>query len=104
MTEKINGQGVRPTETAGTRRSEAAKTAGSQAQARGADKPSSADTVSITQSALLMAKLGEVVRSAPIVDNERVAALKDAIAAGTYEVDAQRVADRLLKFERDVLA
>lgn len=102
MTEKINGQGFRPTDTAGARRSEAAKAASSQTQARKAETPSSADTVSITPSALLMAKLGEVVRNAPVVDNERVAALKDAIASGTYQVDAQRVADRLLKFERDL--
>lgn len=102
MTEKINGQGFRPTDTAGARRSEAAKAASGQTHARKAETPSSADTVSITPSALLMAKLGEVVRNAPVVDNERVAALKDAIASGTYQVDAQRVADRLLKFERDL--
>lgn len=103
MTEKINGQGFRPADTAGARRSEAAKAASTQPAAKTA-KPSSADTVSITPSALLMAKLEEVVRNAPVVDHERVAAFKDAIASGTYEVDAQRVADRLLKFERDVLA
>jgi negative regulator of flagellin synthesis FlgM len=102
MTEKINGQGFRPADTAGARRSEAAKAASTQGQPRKAETPSSADTVSITPSALLMAKLGEVVRNAPVVDNERVAALKDAIAAGTYQVDAQRVADRMLKLERDL--
>ena len=59
--------------------------------------------VSITQTALTLAKLEEVVQSAPVVDSERVAALKEAIASGTYEIDDQRVADRLLKFERDVL-
>jgi negative regulator of flagellin synthesis FlgM len=101
MTEKINGQGFRPADTAGARRSEAAKAASSQAQPRKA-AAFSADAVSITPSALLMAKLGEVVRNAPVVDNERVAALKDAIASGTYQVDAQRVADRLLKLEREL--
>lgn len=106
MTEKINGQGFRPTDTAGTRRSEAAKPAGSQGVRGGeaADKKSSsADVVSITQSGLLMSRLEELVQSTPVVDTERVAALKDAIAAGTYEIDDQRVADRMLKFERDVL-
>lgn len=105
MTEKINGQGFRPADTAGTRRSEAAKPAQAQAGNRGeaADKPSSGDTVSITQSGLLMSKLEELVQSAPVVDSERVAALKDAIASGSYEIDDRRVADRLLKFERDVL-
>jgi len=106
MTEKINGQGVRPTETAGTRRSEGAKPAAREArsEAASADKPAAAgDTVNITRSGLLLSKLEEVVQRTPVVDAERVAAIKDAIAAGTYEVDDQSVADRLLKFERDVL-
>jgi len=50
-----------------------------------------------------MSKLEEIVQRTPVVDADRVAAIKDAIASGNYEVDDQRVADRLLKFERDVL-
>jgi len=106
MTEKINGQGVRPSETANARRSEATKAArDARSEAAAADKPaaSSSDTVNITRSGLLMSKLEEVVQSTPVVDAERVTAIKDAIAAGTYEVDDQRVADKMLKFERDVL-
>ena len=105
MTEKINGQGFRPADTAGTRRSDAAKPANAQGGHRGeaAGKSASGDTVSITPSGLLMSKLQELVQGTPVVDAERVAALKDAIAKGSYEIDDQRVADRLLKFERDVL-
>jgi len=106
MTEKINGQGVRPSETANARRSEVAKaTRDARSEAPAADKSATAssDTVNITRSGLLMAKLEEVVQRTPVVDAERVAAIKDAIAAGTYEVDDQRVADKILKFERDVL-
>ena len=101
MTEKINGQGLRPTDTAGTRRSEAAKPAASQGQSRAATADTAAS--SDTQSGLLMSKLEELVQRTPVVDQERVAAIKDAIASGTYEIDDQRIADRLLKFERDVL-
>jgi negative regulator of flagellin synthesis FlgM len=104
MTEKINGQGFRPADTAGARRSEATKPAGGQTQGRAAEKTSSADTVSITATALLMSKLEEIVQATPVVDSERVAALKDAIASGTYEIDDRRIADRLLKLERDVFA
>jgi negative regulator of flagellin synthesis FlgM len=106
MTEKINGQGLRPADTAGTRRSEAAKPASGQGQSRAAatDKTAAAgDTVSITHSGLLMSKLEDVVQSTPIVDHERVAAIKDSLAAGSYEIDDQRVADKLLRFERSVL-
>ncbi len=106
MTEKINGQGFRPADTAGTRRSEAAKAPSSQGQSRAGAADSSAtagETVSITQSGMLLSKLEELVQSAPVVDADRVAALKDAIASGTYEIDDQRIADNLLRFERDVL-
>jgi negative regulator of flagellin synthesis FlgM len=105
MTEKINGQGFRPADAAGTRRSEAVKPAGGQAGQRteAADKAAAGDVVSITQSGLLMSKLEELVQSTPVVDGERVAQLKDAIASGTYEIDDRRLAERLLKFERDVL-
>jgi negative regulator of flagellin synthesis FlgM len=106
MTEKINGQGFRPSDTAGTRRSEAAKPAASQGQGRAAATEQSgaaSDTVSITPSALLMSKLEELVQSTPVVDRERVAAIKESLASGTYEIDDQRVADKMLRFERDVL-
>jgi negative regulator of flagellin synthesis FlgM len=50
-----------------------------------------------------MSRLEDAVQSMPAVDSGRVAALKDSIAAGTYEIDDQRVADKLLRFERDLL-
>jgi negative regulator of flagellin synthesis FlgM len=105
MTEKINGQGFRPSDTASARRAETAKPASGQGKSASTTNPSAAagDTVNITASGLAMSKLEEIVQRAPVVDAERVAALKDAIASGTYEVDDRRVAEALLKFERDVL-
>jgi negative regulator of flagellin synthesis FlgM len=106
MTEKINGQGFRPSDTASTRRTETAKPASDQGKSAGSAAPAAAtprDTVNITSSGLLMSKLEEIVQRAPVVDEKRVAALKDAIAAGKYEVDDRQVANALLKFERDVL-
>lgn len=104
MTEKINGQGFRPVDTAATRRSEAAKPASGTATQPGgkAGTPATADTVRITESGLLMAKLEEIVQRTPVVDDARVSAIKDALSSGTYEIDDQRVADRLLAFERDI--
>jgi negative regulator of flagellin synthesis FlgM len=104
MTEKINGQGFRPVDTAATRRSDTAKPAtASGAQGGGPGASASADTVSITESGLLMSKLEEIVQRTPVVDDARVAAIKDALSSGAYEIDDRRVADRLLAFERDVL-
>ena len=105
MTEKINGQGFRPTDTASARRSDAAKAASSQEQgptAAPAKSGAARDTVSITQSGLLMSKLEEIVQRTPIVDQDRVAAVKEALASGKYEIDNQRIADRMLRLEREL--
>jgi negative regulator of flagellin synthesis FlgM len=105
MTEKINGQGFRPSDAASARRAETAKPTTGHGKGAAAAGPAAhaGDTVNITASGLLMSKLEEIVQRAPIVDENRVAALKDAIATGKYEVDDRRIADALLKFERDVL-
>ena len=92
MTQKINGQGYRPVDTASARRSEASKAA-QQESATGAQgnkgMPSSGDTVNVSRSGLLMARLQEVVQNSPAVDTQRVAALKDAVSSGNYKIDDQ---------------
>ena len=62
--------------------------------------PPAADQVTLTDSARLLQKLGDAVASAPVVDAAKVASVKQALQSGTYKVDAGRVADKLLKFER----
>jgi len=64
MTERINGS-LRPADTAGTRRTDAAKPAGG----AGEGVPSTAqsgDSVNLTRSGLLMSKLEEVVHGLPV--------------------------------------
>ena len=103
MPEKINGQGFRPAEAATARRTERPKH--SDAEASGsASKSHAGDTVNLTPSGVLMHRLAEVVQNAPATDAGRVKAAKDAIASGHYEVDHQRVADKMLGFERELLA
>jgi negative regulator of flagellin synthesis FlgM len=105
MTERINGQGFRPADTAGTRRADASKRAGSSSSAASsaASAPSTGDQVNLTRSGLLLSKLEEIVSNAPAVDAERVRAIKDALASGNYEIDDQRVADSMLRFDRELL-
>jgi negative regulator of flagellin synthesis FlgM len=105
MTEKINNQGLRPTDTAGTRRSEASKAArhdSAKGAAHGATGTSSGDTVNVSRSGLLMSRLQEVVHNTPAVDTQRVATLKNAISSGSYEIDDQKTADKLLRYERNL--
>jgi negative regulator of flagellin synthesis FlgM len=62
--------------------------------------PQTGDTLTLTDSARSLQKIEEAVAKAPVVDAQKVAAVKQAIGSGTYKVDANRVAGKLLKYER----
>src|SRR5215510_10847681 len=75
--------------------------------ARTDDKPVEAvtparDAVSLTESALLMRKLEEAVKGASNTDATHVQRVREALGRNEYVVDAQRVADKMLKLERDL--
>ena len=57
------------------------------------------DSVSLTDTAARLRKLEGALADLPEVDNERVASVRQAIANGSYQVDAKRIADKLLNFE-----
>ena len=59
-----------------------------------------ADHVTLTDSARSLQRIEEAVAKAPVVDAGKVAAVKQAISAGTYQIDAGRVAGKMLKYER----
>lgn len=58
-----------------------------------------ADHVTLTDSARSLQKIEEAVAKAPVVNASKVAAVKQSIGSGTYQIDAGSVADKLLKFE-----
>jgi negative regulator of flagellin synthesis FlgM len=71
----------------------------SEATATAAPASSTADTVTFTGPALALQKLSEAVAKAPVVNTQKVASVKQSVQNGTYQVDAGRVADKLLEFE-----
>lgn len=97
MSHKINGAESRPVQvgTGAVQRkgSEMASDATARTQVGGAD------AVHITGSAKQLAALEQALKDQPVIDEARVAALRSAIEAGTYQVDAGRVADKLLRME-----
>jgi negative regulator of flagellin synthesis FlgM len=60
---------------------------------------STADTVSLSDNAMQLGKLDSSVAATPVVDTQRVEQVKQAISDGTYEVDPEKVADKLMQFE-----
>ena len=63
-------------------------------------RPATSDTVSLTDTASRLKGLETAVASLPVVDTHRVENIRKAMAEGTYEVDNQKVAEKLLDFER----
>jgi negative regulator of flagellin synthesis FlgM len=57
------------------------------------------DQLTLTESARSLQKIEAAVAKAPVVNTEKVAAVKQAIGSGTYQIDAGRIAGKLLHFE-----
>ena len=62
-----------------------------------------ADSVQLTDTATRLAELQNEVAAAEGVDLERVDAIRQQIADGSYEVDADRIADALMTMEKELL-
>jgi negative regulator of flagellin synthesis FlgM len=60
---------------------------------------SAGDHVTLTDSARSLQKIEEAVGKTPVVNANKVAAVRQAISSGTYKIDAGRIAGKILKFE-----
>lgn len=63
-------------------------------------RPSTKDTVSLTETSAQLRSIESSLASLPVVDTQRVEAIKLAIADGSYQVNAQSIADKLISFEQ----
>jgi negative regulator of flagellin synthesis FlgM len=73
---------------------------GSQAPAESA--VTSGSPVQITDQARKLAALEHAVQSLPIVNESRVAEIRGAIDEGRYQVNPERIADKLLRSEQEL--
>lgn len=65
----------------------------------GSGSSSSGENVSFTQTAELLRSAESKIAEQPVVDTQKVEALKKAIAEGTYEFDAAKTAENIMAFE-----
>jgi negative regulator of flagellin synthesis FlgM len=96
---KINGVEAKPARIAPA--SAVSWRGGNANQAAGAPAASDAD-VHLTGAARSLAAIEQSVRAMPAIDDARVAAVKEKLQSGSYQVDPQRIADKLLRMEDDL--
>jgi negative regulator of flagellin synthesis FlgM len=98
---KIDGLHNRPTPIGADRKVSSA----SDATAAPAQSPVAASSpVRITDQARQLAALEQAVNEVPVVNEARVDAIRLAIEEGRYEVDPERIADKLMRTERELSA
>lgn len=62
-----------------------------------------ADTVALTSTAGDLRALRKELAQVPVADHARIAEVREAIANGTYRVDAQKIASNLLALDGKLL-
>lgn len=99
MTTKITGY-QNPAVQVGTDKSVSRTRDGAASPAEVASKPAS--PVRITDQARQLATLEQTVNTLPVVNEAKVAALRSAIEDGSYQVVPERIADKLLRMDREL--
>ncbi|MBI2382566.1 MAG: flagellar biosynthesis anti-sigma factor FlgM [Gammaproteobacteria bacterium] len=99
MTQKIDGIGP------GTARTVGGPGTGPR-RSSSADKPvnavNAADSVRLTDSAEQLRALEQQLAEVPVVDSKRVQEVRQELAEGRYQVNAETIARKLLQTEREL--
>lgn len=96
---KINGLETKPPRIAP---GSAVRLTPETASGKGGEIAAESTDVHVTGAARNLAALEQSLRSLPAIDELRVAAVKQRLQEGRYEIDPQRVADRLLRLDSDL--
>ena len=67
-----------------------------------AQSTSTEDTVELTSRAKLLERLDKSLASIPDVDASRVAEVRQQIENGEYQIDADKIAEAMLRFDREL--
>jgi negative regulator of flagellin synthesis FlgM len=107
MADKISGYGrngvdITSTKTRGPDRNERADQGDKAESGKRTTGGSTASHVQLTDTATNLKQVEARIAELPDVDRARVDAVRQRVESGAYQVNAGRLADRLLAFERDL--
>ena len=63
-------------------------------------RPSTLDTVSLTDTSAKLQHLDNTISQLPVVDSQHVEALRQAIDNGSFKADSSRIAGKMMNMER----
>jgi len=102
MANKISGIDGRPVQVGGGAPVSRARDATS--EGRKTETSGAVSNIDVSDTARTLAALENHISTLPVVNESRVDAVRRAMDEGRYHVDPQRVADKMLRFEVDLLA
>ncbi len=70
--------------------------------AKPSSSPVAKDAVSLSSQGKAIGEMHNQMASQPAFDKAKVAAIKEAIANGSYSVDPEKLADNMMKFENEL--
>lgn len=91
----VNGPRTQGTETGQVSSAQSNNQAPAQTQAEAAR----GDSVNLTEAGRQLARLEGEIRDQPVVDAQRVEAVRESVNDGTYTVDNRAVAQKLVQYE-----
>jgi negative regulator of flagellin synthesis FlgM len=102
MANKISGIDGRPVQVGGS--SSVSRTRDAASGDRKTETSSAVSNIDVSDTARTLAALEDKISTLPVVNESRVDAVRRAMDEGRYHVDPQRVADKMMRFEVDLLA
>ena len=102
MANKISGMDGRPVQVASS--APAARLRDATAEGKKTETTGPASNIDVSDTARTLAALESHIGTLPVVNESRVDAVRRAMDEGRYHIDPQRVADKMMRFEVDLLA
>jgi negative regulator of flagellin synthesis FlgM len=103
MANKISGIDGRPVQVGGSASVSRSRDATS-GDRKTTDGTGAVSNIDVSDTARTLAALENHISTLPVVNESRVDAVRRAMDEGRYHVDPQRVADKMMRFEVDLLA
>ncbi len=96
---EINGHNPSHPRATGDSRTSGATSREPAARQANGRAPGLDDKVSLTDTATLIQRLSQRIAESPEVDQSRVEAIRQSLAAGSYRIDPERVAEKMIALE-----